>query len=335
MESKVCSVIVTYGKRFHYLEQVLESCFRNGINKVIIVDNNSKDREKIKELTRQENERIIHIENPKNLGSAGGFKIGIEKALECEDCDFLLLLDDDNKVGDETVKTLLSAYYELIRRLNDNKIILRCYRPNIQSVLDILRETKLRENSYAGFSLKDIPLKIYKIISPSKYLKHRDFKNKILEVYNAGWGGMFFNKNLILENNLYPNSEMILYFDDIEFSYRAIKNGIQIFFIKDATIYDLERPHGGRGIFLLTLLNLSLGLPSRIYYSLRNIEYAERYVKPGKKSFIWNINRFAYLNLLKIASILSGRLENYKTILEAIDDGKMKNLGYNEKYPLE
>ncbi len=332
MKESVCAIIVTYGKRFHHLFQVVESCFENRVSKIIIVDNNSKDREKIKELATKNSGKIIHVENFRNLGASGGFKIGIEEALKCEDCEFLLLLDDDNKVGNGTVETLLSAYKELVGKFGDN-IILRCYRPNIEGLLDVLRQTKLRENNYAGFSLKDIPLKIYKAILPSGYLTHGRFKNEILEVSNVGWGGMFFNKHLILRNNLYPNSEMILYYDDIEFSYRAIKNGIRIFFIKDAIIYDLERPHGGGSIF--ALFNLSLGSPSRIYYALRNIEYVERYVKPGKKSFIWNINRWVYLNLLKIVSILGGKLENYKTIKEAINDGKNKKLGYNEKYRLE
>ena len=40
---KVCSVIVTYGNRFHLLKQVIEACYKEGVDKVIVVDNASEE----------------------------------------------------------------------------------------------------------------------------------------------------------------------------------------------------------------------------------------------------------------------------------------------------
>jgi len=47
---KVYAVIVTYGNRFYFLKQVIESALREGVAKVIVIDNNfiSKSKKKLK-----------------------------------------------------------------------------------------------------------------------------------------------------------------------------------------------------------------------------------------------------------------------------------------------
>ena len=43
---KICSVIVTYGDRFHLLKQVMDACFKEGIHRVIVVDNDLEENSK-------------------------------------------------------------------------------------------------------------------------------------------------------------------------------------------------------------------------------------------------------------------------------------------------
>ena len=43
----VFSVVVTYGKRFHLLKQVVDACINEGIEKIIVVDNDSENREEL------------------------------------------------------------------------------------------------------------------------------------------------------------------------------------------------------------------------------------------------------------------------------------------------
>jgi cellulose synthase/poly-beta-1,6-N-acetylglucosamine synthase-like glycosyltransferase len=50
---KVCAVIVTYGDRFHLLNQVMDTCYKEGVNNIIVVDNNSSKNSKI-ELKKYE-----------------------------------------------------------------------------------------------------------------------------------------------------------------------------------------------------------------------------------------------------------------------------------------
>jgi GT2 family glycosyltransferase len=42
MEDKVCVVTVTYGNRFHLLKLVVDVALKEGVCKVIVVDNNSE-----------------------------------------------------------------------------------------------------------------------------------------------------------------------------------------------------------------------------------------------------------------------------------------------------
>ncbi|HRU00036.1 MAG TPA: glycosyltransferase [Ignavibacteriales bacterium] len=333
--NKIFSVIVTYGYRSHYLFKVIESCFKNGINKIIVVDNNSKEREKIREfiLRYRYNNKIIYIENNKNLGSAGGFKVGIEKALEFEDCEFLLLLDDDNKLSDNAVNVLISTYAVLKKEYG--KVILRCYRPAVEGPLDIKRYSKIRCQTYGGFSLLDIPLKIFKVIFPRKYfrLNKEITKINVIKVCEVVWGGMFINKDLIIKEDLYPNEKLIIYCDDIEFSYRALRKGVHFFWTKDAYIEDLENPRGGGTKF--DIFNIVFGSPIRTYYQLRNLEYIHRFVKPcSKRIIIRHLNRFIYLFIIKTSTILFTKFLMFRVINAAIDDGKNKKLGFNEKYYL-
>ena len=76
MESKVCAVTVTYGNRFHLLNQVIDAALSEGVYKIIVVDNNSElvSRNKLMEYEKLLNGKIKVLYLDDNYGSAGGFK---------------------------------------------------------------------------------------------------------------------------------------------------------------------------------------------------------------------------------------------------------------------
>ena len=99
MEAKICVVTVTYGNRFHLLKQVVDAGLKEGVCKVIVVDNNSEteSREKLKEYERElGNQKIEVLYLDSNYGSAGGFKKRLEEEYSDPECEFIWLLDDDN-----------------------------------------------------------------------------------------------------------------------------------------------------------------------------------------------------------------------------------------------
>ena len=111
---KVCSVIVTYGDRFHLLKQVIEACYKEGVDKVIVIDNASEENSKkqLKEYEKENQDRLKVIYLEENIGSAGGYKRGLQEAYECEECEYIWLLDDDNMPQKKSfVKRKLNVLY--------------------------------------------------------------------------------------------------------------------------------------------------------------------------------------------------------------------------------
>ncbi len=80
MTDKISVVTVTYGKRWHLLKQALESVINNElVSDIFIVDNGSKDNIEILSKTIN-SEKIRVIKTGENLGSAGGYYIGMKTA---------------------------------------------------------------------------------------------------------------------------------------------------------------------------------------------------------------------------------------------------------------
>ncbi len=110
--NNVFVVTVTYGNRFHLLRQVIEAAFNEGVDKVIVVDNNSglESRKRLREYHRLNKDKVDVLYLSENLGSAGGFKKGLERAYNDSECEFIWLLDDDNLPMPGSLKILKSFW---------------------------------------------------------------------------------------------------------------------------------------------------------------------------------------------------------------------------------
>ncbi len=327
MENKVCVVTVTYGNRFHLLKQVIDSALNEGVSKIIIVDNNSEleSRNKLIEYENSLNGKVRVLYLDDNYGSAGGFKRGLEEAYNDPECEFIWLLDDDNKPIDGSLKTLLSFWHSLEIKNKEEKIALLSYRfKKEQLTREAIIHNKPElilgfKNSFLGFHIKELHKKIY------RYLKRR-FKEKsnIVEqesdkkfgiVPVAPYGGLFIHKN-ILNKIGYPDEDFYLYADDHEWSYRITKTGGDIFLILDSKIDDLELSwHVPKIAKETTFSIISNGNPYRVYYAVRNRVFFEINNLVDNKLIYW-INIFVYLLLISSSST-----KNIKLIIKAVKDG--------------
>ena len=93
-----CVVTVTYDDRVHLLEYVLGTVLDMGVGKVVAVDNAStpESTRRLRYLAKHSEGRVEVLHLDKNLGSAGGFKVGLERAKALIEFEFIWLLDDDN-----------------------------------------------------------------------------------------------------------------------------------------------------------------------------------------------------------------------------------------------
>ncbi|MGB9762796.1 MAG: glycosyltransferase [Minisyncoccia bacterium] len=335
MKYKVCVVTVTYGDRFHLLKQVIDASFNEGVNKIIVVDNGSSknSRNQLKDYERKSGNKLKVIYLDENTGSAGGYKIGLEEAYKCEDCEFIWLLDDDNKPMDGSLKILLDFWSSLESENKQEKIALLSYRfkkGQLAKEAIIRNQPELvlgLKNSFLGFHIKELHKKIY------RYLKRRfkptndrvevekedDKKYGIVPV--APYGGLFIHKN-ILNKIGYPNEDFYLYADDHEWSYRITKNGGKIYLILDSKIDDLELSwHVPKSTKQTAFSIISKGNPYRVYYSVRNRVFFEITNLVDNKMIYW-INVFVYLLLISFSST-----KNIKLIIKAVKDDYKRNLG--------
>lgn len=108
-EAKIAVILVNYNglnDTIECVKSILESDYTN--YKIIIVDNDSSDREKIVKDTFL-NENADVLTSDKNIGFSGGNNIGIRYAAEKYDSDYYLLLNNDTVVSKDAFKELVKG----------------------------------------------------------------------------------------------------------------------------------------------------------------------------------------------------------------------------------
>lgn len=94
MTTKTVAVIVTYN-RLEKLKICLEKTFQNAFYRVVVIDNNSSDGTS-GWLDEHTDPRLVVLHSDRNLGGAGGFKMGFRYAAEqLLEADWLVCFDDD------------------------------------------------------------------------------------------------------------------------------------------------------------------------------------------------------------------------------------------------
>ncbi len=328
---KTCAVIVTYGDRFHLLEQVMDACYKEGVDKVIVVDNASEQnsRDKLKEYESKNQERLKVIYLDENTGSAGGYKRGLEEAYSCENCEYIWLLDDDNQPQKDGLKVLKEFWDNLEQENKKEKVSLLSYRPDRvqykEAIMTYNPNLVLgRKNSFLGFHILDLPIKVIRVIKRKMgmqtFTENPNIKSGKVAV--APYGGMFFHKSLI-DTIGYPREEFFVYADDHEWSYRVTKNGGDIYVVLDSVLEDIDTSwnvNKKETVFSI----FSKGNPFRIYYSTRNrVVFEKENLIINKSLYNLNIKIFKlFLNFSKDKS-----KQSLETFNKAIKDGLNNRLG--------
>lgn len=337
MSSQIFVVTVTYNNRFHLLKKVVEATLREGVDKVIVVDNNSapESREKLKKYQKK-NRKVDVIYLPDNLGSAGGFKKGLEKAYKDPECKFIWLLDDDNKPEPGSLKKLKKHW----EKLKEEKLAIASYRENyrincIEALLSKDPGKVLgRKNSFVfNFHILDIPKYMKKLILGRLNIREKgDFKiPNSGQIIVAPYGGLFFNKKL-LDVIGYPNEKLYLYCDDYEWTYRITDKGGKIILLMDARVEDIDRSWHVTDKKETPLSNFSPLNNFRIYYSIRNEFYFRMRHRVDNK-LVYYLNCLILLLIILFHNMITIRdISPFKTALTAIKDAKKNRLGIKPQF---
>ena len=329
---RVFAVIVTYANRFNLLKRVIISCLDEGVTRVIVVDNNS-DLESKNNLRNYELEltgklKVVYL--LQNYGSAGGYKRGLECAFADQECEYIWLLDDDNKPRVGSLNHL-SENWDNFSAEKDikNDTALLAYRAD----REIYRESVLignpsymlgRCNSFLGFHIMDTPYKFMKLMKKKLSVKSvkRNAGIKFGKVSVAPYGGMFFHKQLLKQIG-YPDELFFVYADDYYWSYR-IK---EIYLILESEIEDIDVSWNLKVKTASPFhYYLNEGSDFRVYYSVRNRVYFES--RMPKCSLVYVINKCLFIWILSFYKN-GHNLKRYAVFVRAVDDGLNGILGKN------
>jgi GT2 family glycosyltransferase len=326
MNAKTTLVTLTYGDRLCYLEALIERSLASAhIERVVVVSNAS--RADLSSLCKQWPTQITVIELPSNTGSANGYKVGIEAALQLG-AEYLWLMDDDNAPTLGAVETLHQRLHECERLVGVDKAAVIGFRPNhqadIASGVPHRYAVQLRSSCF-GFHIAQLDRVAMRYAKPSS--------QPLVQLPFTTYGGLLAHRSVFQKIGL-PLEDLLLYADDTEYTWRITASGGQIFLVTEALLDDLEESWNAKArtnnIFESFLLGNS---DLRAYYTARNQAWFDKHVWAGS-TLLYRLNRSVFLLLLRYFAKRSGSDRRLGLLEQAMRDGESGRLGIHESYPL-
>ncbi len=270
---RIVVLTVTYGARWKYLSQMLDVIDNDEyVSKIIIVDNGSTNKEDIRSGVAHYTKDIIILDQEKNFGSAGGYAAGIAYVKQL-DCDYVFILDDDNVPEEGSVGVFLQRLREF-----DRDVVLVGNRVNIPHNEDVFFSTLKPSTVPKGTFFETISLNkvrtFFTLLGIKKVAVER--KQEPLDVVpneSFVYGGSFIPIDAIRRAPL-PDADLVLYGDDIEYSWGIKRLGYESFICRSPKIFDIEMSFGEAS--QVVGLFSEHTQPFKVYYRIRNMVLISR-----------------------------------------------------------
>lgn len=282
MMCKVAAIIVSYNPDSNLFDSI--NLLLNQVEKVIIVDNGSKEKH-VKYIKSINEDKIEIILNKENLGIATALNIGVRKALE-NGYEWILTMDQDSKASPDMVKKMFNVYNSINRE--ERKDILSIFPNFVDERIQSIEENS-NMNSYEYVDAD---------ITSGNLLRKEVFEK-------VG----FFDDSLFID------------LVDTDFCMRLNEKGIKMIKIRDAVLYhSLGESKTIRGI--LGSFNTSNHSALRRYYMTRNRFYIwEKY--KGLNSFTLNRDKKLFKKeFVKIILGEKDKVNKIKMVLRGYKDYK-------------
>lgn len=253
-----------------------------------IIDNstNIESLERSKELSLNYNISCSFIDNKgNNLGVAEGNNQGIKAALD-DDCDYVLLLNNDLLFVDESVITNL-----VIEAEQGNDIV--------SPVILSYPENKIW---YAGGYFNE-----FKGIAPHLHVGSTFGSNLKLDNYYSYAPTCFLLISKDVFNNIgYMDKKYFAYYDDTDFLYRAYLNKYLVRLLTSTVIHHKVSVSTGGALSYFGAYYLTR---NRIYFSLKNLSFFKKLVS------------ISYTVCVSSIKLLNKNFHIRKAILKGLFDG--------------
>ncbi len=213
------SIIILNYNAGKYLIKCIESVYKTDYNnfEIILVDNNSSDDSH--KQCKEKFQKVILIENSKNVGFSEGNNVGIQKAKG----EFIVILNPDTIVTKSWLSELLNAY----KNYGDN-----IYQPKILSL-----ENK---NEIQGTG---VVIHLFGFgFTRDRGLRDSEQYQDVEQVSCASGACMFLSNKIFKKIGLF-DPFLFLYLDDLELCWRAAQMGIKSLFVPKSIVYHAESPN--------------------------------------------------------------------------------------------
>lgn len=237
---KISVVIVNYNTK-RLLKDCLDSIFKKtkGIEaQVIVVDNASSDGSQ--EMVRKNFPKVTLIENKKNLGFATGNNIGIKKAKG----EYILLLNSDTKlVEDSPTKTV--NFMEKNPKIGISSCQLIGEDGEIQASGGFFPNLFL---VFAWmFFIDDLPfagklIRSFHPHAPKFYIHDPWYKKQHFQDWVTG--AFFLVRKKVIDEIGFLDENIFMYVEEVEYCYRAKKEGWKVFYTPITKIIHLGGQSG-------------------------------------------------------------------------------------------
>jgi GT2 family glycosyltransferase len=294
---KIAAVIVTFN-RSEKLIKTLDSFAEQSrdADYLIVVNNGSTDgTAAILQLWREEDPSChIVINNPKNLGGAGGFYTGLECAQKL-DVDWIWISDDDAYPE----KNALQHFTDYLSNHGSEGIAVICS--------EVISYHKI-----AAGHRRRIEKKLFRINELDVPITEYEKESFDLDIFS--YVGAIIKKDALLQAGL-PEKDYFIQWDDSEHSLRVGKYG-RIICVPSIKVYhDIE-------------YSSNAGYQWKDYYLIRNRMDAIRRNLPPR--YYWAMNIKRQVDILK--ANLKPDKEWAKLFKSAVQDARNKRLGIHELY---
>jgi GT2 family glycosyltransferase len=243
---KILILVLNFNNKKNTID-CLDSLKKTKINKgwlvrTVVVDNASTDGSKKLIKKRYPDTKII--ENKENLGFAGGNNVGLKWGLK-DDFDFILLLNNDTLVD----SNILIELIKVVKKNNQIGLV----SPKIYFAPGFEFHKKRYSQKdrgkvvwYGGGSI-DWNNVLTKHLSVDQVDKKKD--GKIKEVDFATGCCMLINSDVLKKVGLF-DEKYFLYWEDVDFSYRAYKKGFKIYYAPKALVWHKNAGSSASGSLL-------------------------------------------------------------------------------------
>jgi len=326
-QAGITAVTVTYGDRWQYLEVLLRRLEQEElVHDVVVVDNASKL--DIAAACTEAGFAKPHVfRQERNLGSAGGYKAGIEAALALSG-DYIMLYDDDVVTAPGSLEHLLQYFTQLTAERTPSSMAVMAYRESQHGKLVIHHPPlRLADHHFLGLNIFNFFSRHFSRRQLLASTPEAAFQNR-----GVAYAGLFFHRSLIYLIGL-PNPDFVVYYDDVEFTSRLLAKGGEIWLDIEASCEDVVKNYSMGTVELPFLGFLFADCDLKVYYLIRNRIHFDRY-SLTIRSLPVLINMSVFLFIIVLLGCLMFRFKRLITILRAIKDGYTGKLGMHPDYQL-